>query len=165
MNLIEKFSAADSSTVVKNTTKPADDKTVKSPEIKNDQKKKLALALGALAIAGVAAIGIAMKAKSGKPVSLSDIKFDKGIATKDGNNFSGKIKDTLKNGDSILLEYKDGIIQTSKRDGKKNISKTFEYLNGDKLVHTTSDGKTSTINITKKLLRLKLTLPKKKPHV
>ncbi|MCD7779657.1 MAG: hypothetical protein LUH05_03170 [Candidatus Gastranaerophilales bacterium] len=92
---------------------------------------------------------------------MSDIKFNNGTATKDGMNFSGKIKDTLKNGDSILLEYQDGIIQTSKREGKKNISKTFEYLNGDKIVHTTSDGKTSTVNITKKIAEVKADIKKK----
>lgn len=44
---------------------------------------------------------------------LSDVKFDKGIAKKGEELFTGTIDDTLKSGKKVTLEYKDGKIMKS----------------------------------------------------
>ena len=126
----------------------------KQPEIK-DGKKKLALALGALGIAGAVGLGIAFKRKGLCATTLKDIKFSNGIAKKNGGNFSGKIKDTLKNGDKIILEYKDGILQSSRRNGKQTFQKTYGYINGEKFVHKNIGTETTSVNITQKIQKVK----------
>ena len=109
--------------------------TMTQPEVK-DGKKKLALALGALGIAGAVGISIAMKIKQGKnfkaeistiEAKLKNIEFDKGIAKlkETGENFSGQIRDKLKNGDEIILSYEDGKIFHAIRNGQKNCFKAF----------------------------------------
>ncbi|MCD7878656.1 MAG: hypothetical protein LUG16_01830 [Candidatus Gastranaerophilales bacterium] len=99
----------------------------KPAEIK-DGKKKLALALGALAVTGaVVATGV-IAAKKGKLniKNLKDITFDKGTAlNKDGSKFTGIIEDTLKSGDKIKMNYVDGAIKTSQRTGSQNWTKKF----------------------------------------
>ncbi len=61
---------------------------------------------------------------------LEDIEFNKGVAKlkDDGSKFTGKISDTLKNGNKIELEYKDGYLQKSiktDKEGKELLSKTY----------------------------------------
>jgi len=77
---------------------------------------------------------------------ISDVKFFHGQAFSkaDGKAFSGIISDKLKNGDTIEMIYKDGVLQKSKRKGTKNILKTFEYLDNNttlKRVNTSKPGK------------------------
>lgn len=52
---------------------------------------------------------------------IKDIKFDKGVAFKDGEKFTGIIEDTLKNGKKVILEYQDGVIQKSTKDGVEKV--------------------------------------------
>ena len=115
-----------------------------------EQKKngKKLLAFGALAVSAFAVAGLAIY--KGKTKKLSDINFNKGIATlrKNNQNFSGKIKTKLMNGDKTILEYSDGILNKSIRTGEKNISKTFSVNEqGEKIVEIVKDGKTETKNI------------------
>lgn len=96
-----------------------------STDDKSSGNKKIALALLGMAAAG-AAIAIGVSTAKGNTAKLADIKFDKGFATlKNGKEFTGKIKDTLKCGDSIEMKYKKGILQKSKRTGSKNFIKNF----------------------------------------
>lgn len=112
-----------------NVKKDSITKTDKGPEEIKDGKKKLALALGALAVTGAVAAGIVYKVKKGQGVTLKDIQFNKGIATlkKGGQKYTGEIKHTLKNGDKVILNYADGIIQSSQRSGSVNFNKVFNY--------------------------------------
>ena len=55
---------------------------------------------------------------------IKDLKFDKGIAFKDGEKFTGIIEDTLKSGKKVVLEYKDGVIQKSTNNG---VEKVFDH--------------------------------------
>ena len=101
----------------------------------------------------MAVAGIAI-AKGKKPTKLlSDIDLNKGIATlkNDGSSFTGKIVDTLKNGDKVVLEYKDGILKSSERTGKKNIRKIFDKIDGNKIVNIETNGTKVTANITEKI--------------
>lgn len=119
---------------------------------KNDNKKKILIAGGILAtIITVGAIAFnTIRGKNSKITKLKDIKFDKGIASlSDGSKFSGKIEDKLKNGDNIVLEYIDGVLQKSSRSGSLNFEKTYETINSEKIVKTIQNGKTNEINITK----------------
>ena len=55
---------------------------------------------------------------------IKDIKFDKGVAFKDGEKYTGIIEDTLKSGKKVVLEYKDGVIQKSTNNG---VEKVFDH--------------------------------------
>lgn len=138
---------------------------IQTPQVdmKKLDDKKLEYALLGLGIATVATIGIGSCILAHKPIKLNKITFEKGVASlkKNGEKFSGKVKDTLKNGDKIVLEYKDGIIQSSNRIGSKNISKKFEYLGGNKIVHSTKGGKISTINVSEKIAKVKAEIAEK----
>ena len=102
---------------------------------KSSGNKKIALALLGMAAAG-AAIAIGVSTAKSNTVKLADIKFDKGFATlKNGEEFTGKIKDTLKCGDSIEMKYKNGILKKSKRTGEKNFIKNF-YTDKDCILPT-----------------------------
>ena len=129
-----------------NTAKTTENKK-ENKEIDKNGKKKIALALGALAVIGIA--GAALY-KKGKIKSLADIKFSGGNAfTSDGKSFSGIIKDKLSNGDKIKLIYEDGIIQYSERKGGQNFKKIYETINGEKIVKKFEDGISTEFNITK----------------
>ena len=52
---------------------------------------------------------------------IKDIKFDKGVAFKDGKKYTGIIEDTLKSGKKVVLEYKDGVIQKSTIDSVEKV--------------------------------------------
>lgn len=115
-----------------------------SSKTENDKTKKhKALKYIGIGIAVLTAVaGTILAVKSGKSVKLENIKFDKGIASlQDGTKFTGKVKDSLKNGDKIVMEYADGVLQKSTRSGAKNIEKVYEVAqNGDKIVKQTIDG-------------------------
>ena len=117
-----------------------------SPEQKKNGKKLLALSVATIATVVVATLAI--KKKSTK--TLSDIDFNKGIATlkKNGKNFSGKIKTKLPNGDKVTMNYADGILQSSIRIGSENTSKTFSTNEkGEKIVEIIKNRKSETKNI------------------
>lgn len=117
----------------------------------NKKLRNTLVALGIIAAAGIA-IGTAVVKR--KPIKLDKVAFEKGIATlkETGKEFTGTIVDKLKNGDEIILKYKDGIIEESKRTGLKNIEKFFENVNGDKIVHFVKDGVKSETNVTQKIV-------------
>ncbi len=123
---------------VKASEKPKgkEEKTpVEQKEVK-DGKKKIALAMGALALAGAVGIAIisnkrAIKLPSrGKELTVEEFKkvgkFDKGIASINGEKFTGILKS--KNG--FTLSYDMGELCASKRD---NIIKTYERSNNGKI--------------------------------
>ena len=111
--------------------------------------KTIATVAGAATLAIVFA-GIGIK---NKPKKLQDIMFENGKAffKKNGKGFSGKVKDVLKNGDTVILEYKDGIIQKSKRSGKVNVMKVYDRSGLDKIVHIFNEGKETSVNLSKKI--------------
>ena len=120
----------ESNTTFKGSETKTEAKQEKTPEQIKNGKKKLAIGLAAAATVAVAGIAIAAKVKNGKAASinLSDIKFDKGIASLNGEKFTGTVSDTLANGDKISLTYEDGKIAQSIREGSKNITKKFNYM-------------------------------------
>jgi len=94
--------------------------------------KKLALALGTLAILGAASVLIACKIKKGQAININEINFDKGLAylKKNGEKYTGKIEHTFNNGDKLLLKSDNGIITNSIRknqNGKEIFNKTYEH--------------------------------------
>lgn len=116
---------------------------------KKNKKKKIAIVIGTILAAATAICGTILAVKHGKSVKLQDIKFDKGIANlKNGEKFTGKIKDTLKNGDKITLEYIDGVIQKSTRQGSKSIEKAYQTINNEKVVNILENGVSKKVNIT-----------------
>ena len=123
------------------------DTNVQQPQSNiKDGKKKLALALAALG--AVAAAGVAIY--KGKGTKLSDIAYDKGVAfSQNGEKFTGKIKDKLANGDKIVMEYVDGVLQKSTRSGQVNFEKMYETVNGEKIVKKTVDDVVTETNLTK----------------
>ncbi len=131
--------------------KGTEQETKTAPKEVKDGKKKLTIALTALGVAAAAGIAI-YKASKGQAVKLSDIKFDKGLASlkEGGEKFTGIIKDTLKNGDKVILEYENGIIKNSSRTGAKySLQKIYtQNANGEKLVKIIENGKECTKNIT-----------------
>ncbi|MBR6298438.1 MAG: hypothetical protein IKR34_04265 [Candidatus Gastranaerophilales bacterium] len=124
----------------------------KKEENKKGKIAKIIVTIAAITAAVAGIIYANNKNKSADIVKqLSDIKFDKGIATlkEGGENFSGKITDTLKNGDKIVLEYTDGILQKTTRSGGVNFEKVYETINNEKIVKKTEGGVTTEFNITK----------------
>ncbi len=72
------------------------------------------------------------------PKKLKNIKFNKGIALdKKGNSFTGIIKDKLKSGDKIMLEYKNGRLIGSTREGLDNFRKIYANIGPENLVVST----------------------------
>lgn len=108
---------------------------------KNKEKflQKALIGLGiassaALAVAGV----ICLKNKKPSQITLSDIKFDKGLATlkKTGEKFSGTIVHKTKDNSTVSLTYLDSVLQEAK---KVNADDTIAYVkkyvtDGDKKV-------------------------------
>ena len=120
----------------------------------NNKLKKALIGLGVIGTAGIA-LALVIKGKGHK---LSDIKFDRSIATigNDGEKFTGTIVDKLKNGDKITMVYKDGVLQGAQRKGKINIQKTYTTNeNGEKIVKKIVNGTEQEINITKKVNEVK----------
>lgn len=139
-----------------NFTNKQETKEVAQEAPKQKKNGKKLLAAGAIAAATAAVAGLAIY--KGKAKSLSDIDFNKGIATlkKNGKNYSGKIKTNLPNGDKLTMEYLDGILQKSTRIGEKNVSKTFSVNNkGEKIVEIIKDGKTEIKNISETIEAVK----------
>ncbi len=117
-------------------TSPNEKKDIK--EFIKDNKGKIALGLGALAAAGVAAVAISrgkkvspeLKINGFKEIpselSIDDFKkigkFDKGMATVNGKPFSGVINVTNKK-DKYALEYADGTLKSSTHSKLTDISK------------------------------------------
>lgn len=82
-------------------------------------------ALDALALQG--------KALLKKATTLKDVVFSRGVAlNKNGDKFSGLIKDTLPNGDSVRLLYKNGALQQSTRKGSSCFDKCYIYRDDSK---------------------------------
>ncbi len=131
MRIFKTHQTLPSNTEIINETKNKNELT---ETCKPNGKKKIALALVGLAAAGIATVTVVNKIQKGQInnstiKTLKDIQFNQGIATvkRNGEKFSGTVIDTLKNGDSIKLEYADGIIQSSVRNGSLNIEKTYKY--------------------------------------
>lgn len=100
--------------------KSVDDKTVQNLTEKAQEV--------ASEVAQEATQGITQKAtQAAQNIKLADIKFDKGIASINGEKFTGTVSDTLTGGDKITMTYKDGKIMQSVREGSKNVTKKFEY--------------------------------------
>ncbi len=131
-----------------------------STKKESPKKSKLALAIGVITASVATVLGCvyALK-KTGKTdklddiaknaFKLADVDFNDGIAKlKDGSNFTGVIDDVLKNGDKIKLEYTDGIIKKSTREGQKSFKKVYETINDEKIVTEIKDNVVDKINIT-----------------
>lgn len=107
-------------------------KTTTKNQDKTNEIKAYALGtLSALALIGIGSL-VAIK-RNKAPLKLAEIKFDKGIAKKNGFKYSGTIKDILRNGDSITLKYEKGKLIESTRKGQKNFTKKFFNQSTDKL--------------------------------
>ncbi len=115
-------------------------KTKKTPKEIKDGKKKLAMALGALAVAGAVTAGVVIAVKKRKLNnfliknvidesaydinnvaknyfnSFDDFKkigtFDKGKALIDGKGFSGVIKNVGKDGQIRQVQYENGLLSS-----------------------------------------------------
>lgn len=92
-----------------------------APETPNeikDGKKKLALALGGLAVASVGAVLVMRGKKVPSKISIEEFKkigkFDKGVAKAKGKLFTGTIDAPLKDGKTVL-EYEKGILKQATR--------------------------------------------------
>lgn len=117
--------------------------TVELSTKNNDKKKNIKKYI----IAGLAAVGVIATAvfcsRKGKTAKLQSFDF-KNIP----QDFTGKVKGKLKGGDKLVMEYENGVLISSTRSRKKNVSKVFETVNNEKIVKKTVNGKTSTINLT-----------------
>lgn len=124
-----------------------------TPAPKKNGSKKLARTLMALGVIAAAGVAVATSIKKGKIFKLDNVTFNKGIATlkEGGEKFTGTIIDKLKNGDDVLLKYKDGILEESQRAGSKTFKKVFENINGAKIVHKFQDDKEIITNISEKI--------------
>ncbi len=136
----------------KNSTKKVDlctqPDTFESNTKKENKNKKIAkiCLIGAAITASV--VGMIYAIKKGKTINLKDMtpnKF-KQIQT---DKFTGKIKGKLKNGDKVVMEYVDGVLNKSTRSGKVNFEKTYKTINNNKIVKKTVGDVTTEFNITK----------------
>ena len=109
--------------------------TATKPNQNGKNGKKIALALAGLATLAVGAVAIAKLKNTHthnlKTYNLKDITFEKGKPMLNGKYISNygsesTIEGKLKNGDNIILKYKDGKLIESKRTGSVNIEKIFE---------------------------------------
>ena len=124
------------------TTNPQEKKDVK--EIIKDNKGKIALALGALAAAGVAAVALTRGKKVPSEMSIDDFKkigkFEKGAATVNGKPYTGVINVTNKKG-TYALEYADGALKSSTLGKSVEGTGSLDIkLPLSKKVYSTNDG-------------------------
>jgi len=112
---------------------------------KNNTKKKIAIVAAILAVVGLVATAI-NHIKKGRPVDISKITFDKGNAlAENGKAFTGTVQKLYDNGDKVLIDYKDGLIQKSKRIGENAFEKVYRRDVGNNLtVDITKNGITQT---------------------
>lgn len=123
-----------------------DGDTITIPLLNKEVKKTSAIIAGAttLLAAGIGIFAFVKGKGSTKPANtpwkdyLSNLK----------DNYTGKIKGNLNNGDKITFEYKDGKIIKSTRKGKENFTKAYETINSKKVVKKTEGGKTTEWNLT-----------------
>ena len=104
-------------------------------QILSENKEKILIGLGALAVIGVATVAIAKNKKVPFEFNVDEFKkigkFDKGVATlnKTGEKYTGKITCQLDDGSYVLMEYADGLLQKSKKtakDGAEIFNKIYE---------------------------------------
>lgn len=111
------------------TTSPIKNDT--KNEIKDGNKKSMNVLkwAGLIALGSVLLGGTIYAAQKGKTVKLSDVNFDKGIASlkESGEKFSGTISDTTKGGNKIKMTYKDGVLQKSVKVGENGCTKLYNY--------------------------------------
>jgi antitoxin component YwqK of YwqJK toxin-antitoxin module len=131
------------------TSKPEVQKeTPKEPEQKKNGKKLLAAGAAATATIAIAALAI-KKGKLPKGTQVADLKFNKGIAMKGDELFTGVAEHTNKKGDKFLLEYNDGVLQKSMKNinpetgavslEKGNFIKHYSEVNGTRRVSISKD--------------------------
>lgn len=113
--------------------------TPKAPEQKKNgiellEKEANALALNAKAsLTFTGSIDKLQNAIQDGIPKISNIKFfhGKAYSKADDKLFSGLVSDVLKNGDTIEMVYKDGLLQISERKGIENVLKRFIYSEED----------------------------------
>ena len=145
------------------TRMPEQNYVSKPQQIENGDEK-LKKALIGLGVIGATGIALAVALKKGK----AKINYNKGIATigEEGEKFSGKIVDKLKNGDKVTRVYKDGVLQSSQRAGKVNFEKIYTTNeSGEKIVKKIVDGAEQEVNITKKVNETKDSIQKLKDKI
>ena len=122
--------------------------TPKAPEQKNNGEELLAAGAAAVATNTIADLAI-KKGNLPKGTQVADLKFNKGIAMKGDELFTGVAEYTNKKGDKFLLEYKDGVIQKSTKNinpetgagslEKDNFIKHYSEVNGTRRVSISKD--------------------------
>ena len=143
---VKSISALENVSFKAKQTESKEKTAIKAENSISDGTKKLLLALGALGTVAAASIAI----YKGKGFKLSQIDFNNGVASlKNGEKFTGKIKDNLANGDKIVMEYVDGTLKKSARSGSVNVVKVYETVNGEKIISKSVNGATSTHYITR----------------
>ena len=100
--------------------------TPKAPEQKKNGAKLLATGATVVAAITIATLAI-KKSKAPKATKLTDLKFNKGIAMKDTELFTG-VAEYRKKGNKFVLEYKDGMLLKSSKNinpktGEANLRK------------------------------------------
>ena len=115
---------------------------------KKDNKGKVAKIIAIGAAIAAATAGIIYALKKGKSINLDTMTSEK-FKQIQADKYTGKIKGKLKNGDKIVMEYVDGVLQKSTRSGKINIEKVYETGNIGKIVSVTKtvDGVTTKVNV------------------
>lgn len=115
-------------------------KSLKEIEVK-DGKKKLALALSALGVAGIATVSIASMLKKGKlpsTLSIDDFKkigsFEKGKAFVKGKPYTGTIN-VINSKGKFNLQYVNGVLESS-TNVEKSLKKVYSEANGIKKIVT-----------------------------
>lgn len=95
----------------------------------NKDNKKILLSLAGLS--AIAAGAVALYKNKNPKFNIQFTNKD-GVAYLKGTEekFTGTVVKKLKSGDRITLEYSDGIIQKSKREGKVTFEKIFEIVDG-----------------------------------
>ena len=130
---------------------------------KEDENKKgkivKIVAIGAVIAA--AAAGVIYSIKKGKSINLSDMTPEK-FKQIQADKYTGKIQGKLNNGDKIVMEYVDGVLEKSTRKGNVNFEKVYETINNEKIVKKTVNGITTEFNITKTQQEVKVAQEKLK---
>ncbi len=124
------------------------DVSQKTPEQKKNGKKLLAAGAAAAASVAVAALAI-KKGKLPKATQVADLKFNKGIAMKGDELFTGVAEHVNKKGDKFLLEYEDGVLLKSSKNinpktgagslEKGNFVKKYSRYDGKQKVRITQE--------------------------